>query len=145
MLLGSDLRIEMFYHQQGYMSGLLEFFRSRGRLRDAFQYLISIGKIEQAVLLAPFEEMKASIPIGELNRVQQMLLISDLRSTQATHRPAYADPTHPHARPGMDELWDALYRDLMLKVLITTADAGQQVDGDIEGFAESRRFLDIIV
>ena len=145
MLLGSDLRIEMFYHQQGYMNGLLEFFRSRGRLRDAFQYLISIGKAEQAVLLAPFKEMKASIPTRELNRVQQILLISDLRNTQGTHRPIYADPTHPHARPGMDELWDALYRDLMLKTLITISGADQKMDNDIEGFADTRRYLDIIV
>lgn len=135
----------MFYRQRGYTNDLLEFFRSRGRLRDAFQYLTSIGKVEQAVLLAPFEEMKASISIRELNRMQQLLLISDLRKTQGSCRPVYADSTHQHARPGMDELWDALYRDLMSKALITTANAGQQVDNNIDGFAETRRYLDIIV
>ena len=145
MLLGSDLRIEMFYRQHGYTNDYLEFFRSRGRLRDAFQYLTSIGKVEQAVLLAPFEEMKTSIPIKELNRMQQILLISDLRSAQGTHRPVYADPTHQHARPEMGELWDALYRDLMSKTLVTTVDVGQQAGNNIDGFTQTQRYIDIIV
>ena len=145
MLLDSDLKIEMFYRQRGYTEDLLEFFRSRDRLGDAFWYLTSIGMVEQAVLLAPFEEMKASIPIKELNQMQQLLLISDLRETKGTHRPKYADSTHQHARPGMEELWDALYRDLMSKTLLATVIAGQQEDNDIDGFTETRRYLDIIV
>ena len=145
MLLGSDLKIEMFYRQRGYTKELLGFFRSRGKLRDAFQYLTSVGEVEQAVLLTPFEEMKSSIHIKELNRMQQLLLISDLRRTKDTRRPVYADSTHQHARPGMDKLWDALYRDLMLKTLVTTVNVGEQVDSNIDGFAGTRCYLDIIV
>ena len=135
----------MFYRQRGYTNDLLEFFRSRGRLRDSFQYLTSVGKVEQAVLLAPFEEMKASIRIKDLNRMQQLLLISDLRKTQGSCRPVYADSTHQHARPGMDELWDALCRNLMSKSLIMNSHPGQQVENDIDGFADTRCYLDIIV
>lgn len=146
MRLGSDLKIEMFYRQRGYTNELLEFFLSRGRLRDAFQYLTSVGEVKRALLLAPFEEIKASIPIIELNQMQQLLLINDLRSTQGSHRPEYADPTHQHAQPGMDQLWDALYKDLMLKTLIMTVDVDQKVDNnDIDGFTDAQRYLDIIV
>ena len=144
MLLGSDLKIEMFYRQRGYTENLLEFFLSRDRLKDAFDYLISIGEVKKAVLLAPPEEMEANIPPRELDRVQQLLLISDLRNPEGT-RPEYADPAHRLARPGMDKLWDALYGDLMFKTLVTDANIDQQMDDDIDSFASIQRYLDIIV
>lgn len=142
-LLGSELKIELFYRQRGYTDDLLELFHSGGRIRDAFHYLTSLGKVKEAVLLAPFEEMKASIPTVELNRMQQLLLISDIRTTKDGKAPVYADPSHPHARPGMDLLWDALYRGL--KTWTRVEKLTVQGDNDIDGFAGTIPYLDIIV
>ncbi|KAF8453351.1 hypothetical protein BGX38DRAFT_417317 [Terfezia claveryi] len=142
-LLGSELKIELFYRQRGYTDDLLELFRSSGRTKDAFHYLTSLGRVKEAVLLAPFEEMKACIPTAELTRMQQLLLISDLRSTKDGKAPVYADPSHPHARPGMDSLWDALYRGLKTWTRVEKLTA--QSDYDIDGYAGTMPYMDIIV
>lgn len=142
-LLGSELKIELFYRQRGYTNDLLELFHSSGRTKDAFHYLTSLGKVKEAVLLAPFEEMKACIPAVELNRMQQLLLISDIRSTKDGEAPVYADPSHPHARPGMDSLWGALYRGLKTWMRVEKLTA--QSDYDIDGYAGTIPYMDIIV
>lgn len=142
-LLGSELKIELFYRQRGYTNDLLELFRSNGRIKDAFHYLTSLGKVEEAVLFAPFAEMKASIPSVELNLMQKLLLISDIRSTKDGKAPIYADPTHPHARPGMDVLWDALYRGL--KTWTRVEDLTTKADYNIDGFTVNMPYMDIIV
>ncbi|KAF8420242.1 hypothetical protein EV426DRAFT_566796 [Tirmania nivea] len=142
-LLGSELKIELFYRQRGYTNELLELFRSSGRTKDAFHYLTSLGKVKEAVLLAPFEEMKASIPTVELNRMQQLLLISDIRSTQDGKAPVYADLAHPHARPGMDLLWGALYR--ALKTWTRVENLTVPSDSSIDGFPGTIPYMDIIV
>ena len=142
-LLGSELKIELFYRQRGYTNELLELFRSSGRTKDAFHYLTSLRKVKEAVLLAPFEEMKACIPTVELTRMQQLLLISDIRSTKDGKAPVYADPSHPHARPGMDLLWDALYRGL--KTWMRVEKLTTQADYDIDGYAGTIPYMDTIV
>lgn len=142
-LLGSDLKIEMFYRQRGYTSDLLELFRLRGRTKDAFHYLTSVGKVKEAVLLAPLEEMKESIPITEIRRMQQLLLISDLRATTDGNPPDYADPSHANAAPGMDQLWHALYRGLRYGIRVEKSI--KPTDKDIDGYIDTKPYLDFMV
>lgn len=137
------MKIELFYRQRGYTKELLELFASKERTKDAYVYLISIGKLREAVLLAPFDVMKASIPTNELTRMQQLLLISDLRATKTGKSPVYADDSHPHARPGLDILWDALYRSLKNSTRIEAA--SRLSDNEIEGYIETKPYIDIIV
>ncbi|KAF8453554.1 hypothetical protein BDZ91DRAFT_749021 [Kalaharituber pfeilii] len=143
-LLGSDLKIEMFYRQRGYTEDLLDLFRSQNRIKDAFQYLASIGKVTEAVLFAPFDDMKSQIPLNELNRMQQVLLISDLRTTIDGKHPVYALKHHPRARPGMDLLWDALYRKLTY-MLRLDKHAVKREDQDLDGYGDTQEYLNIIV
>ncbi|KAF8460896.1 hypothetical protein BDZ91DRAFT_737945 [Kalaharituber pfeilii] len=142
-LLGSDLKIEMFYRQRGYTEDLLDLFRSQNRIKDAFQYLTSIGKVTEAVLFAPFDDMKSQIELRELSRMQQLLLISDLRTTIDGKSPVYALEHHPCARPGMNLLWDALYRRLTYLLRLNKS-ALKREDYFIDGYAGTKEYLDIV-
>ena len=133
----------MFYRQRGYTKELLELFQSRGRVKDGFFYLTSIGRVKDAVLLAPFSQLEACIPRRELLRMQQLLLISDLRATKDGEPPVYADPNSPDGRPGMDVLWDALYR--TLQTFTREQKLRKPSDIEIDGFVATEPYVDIIV